>query len=238
MRYFDILCGVLLLINAVWVSLSSNMHAGVFVTWVLAILFLLVGAFYPKLSAPVKIIFYVCILLAMAAVVFLLVWGNSDNADYDEDAVIVLGAGLRGDKPSKSLAARLDAVLEYHKKNPDALIVVSGGQGSDEPISEALAMEQYLIERGVPASLIIKEDRSTSTAENFEFSKALIDSRISHSYKIVYSTNEYHVFRAGIIADSVGIKEASHISGRSPWYAVIPGAVRECMAIVRFYLPE
>jgi len=99
-------------------------------------------------------------------------------------------------------------------------------------------MERYLIHRGVPSSVIIKEDRSTSTAENFEFSKALLDAHFSDAYEVAYSTNEYHVFRAGAIAESVGIEGASHVSGPSPWYAVIPGAIRECMAIVRFYLPK
>ena len=237
MSYISLILGAVLLFNAVWVSVASNIHAGVFALWFLALLFIFAGVFYHRIPMLVKCIFYIGAALAFAAVAFLLLWGKIDTADYDEDAVIVLGAGLRGDKPSMALAARLDTALEYYQKNPDAVIVVSGGQGDDELISEALAMERYLAERGVPLSSIIKEDRSTSTQENFSFSKALLDSYIGKDYTVVYVTNEYHIFRAGLIAKKVGIETASHISGTSPWYIVLPGTIRECMAIVRFYLP-
>ena len=203
----------------------------------LAFLFILAGAFYHRLPIIIKCIFYIGAALALAAVVFLLLWGKTDTADCNEDAVIVLGAGLRGDKPSKALASRLNAALEYYQENPDTVIVVSGGQGDDELISEALAMEIYLTERGVPISSIIKEDRSTSTEENFLFSKDILDSRFDKDYTALYVTNEYHIFRAGLIAKRAGVENATHISGVSPWYIVIPGAIRECMAIVRFYLP-
>ena len=102
-------------------------------------------------------------------------FGFTDTVTYKEDAVIVLGAGLRGENLSLILRNRLDAAVEYYNENPEAVIVVSGGQGPDEDIPEAEAMERYLYEQGVPLNKIIKEDKSTSTEENFKFSKELLE---------------------------------------------------------------
>ena len=92
-----------------------------------------------------------------------------------EKAVVVLGAGLRGEQVSGLLARRLDAALDYYRENPDVLLVVSGGQGPDEVIPEAEAMARYLAARGVPQENIIKEDKSESTEQNFEFSRVLLE---------------------------------------------------------------
>ena len=226
-----------MLIDSIVITLVSNMHVGIISTWILSVLLILLGAFYTRVPRFLLIIFFVCFCIAAAAISFLMIFGECDNTNGDEDAIIVLGAGLRGQTPSKLLAARLDAAEKYYRENPNAMIVVSGGQGPDEEISEADAMERYLVKCGVPASSIIKEDRSTSTAENFEFSKELLDKIFDRPYSVVYATSNYHIFRAGLVARSCGIDRSSHIGGDVSWYSIIPCALRECMAIVRFYLP-
>ena len=96
-------------------------------------------------------------------------------ATGNEKAVVVLGAGLRGEQVSGLLARRLDAALAYYRQNPDVLLVVSGGQGPDEAIPEAEAMARYLQAHGVPGENILKEEKSESTQQNFEFSRALLE---------------------------------------------------------------
>ena len=69
--------------------------------------------------------------------------------------MIVLGAKIIGDRPSRMLRNRLDAAYAYLQAHPDAVGIVSGGQGSDEQYSEAYVMEQYLLSKGIPAERLV-----------------------------------------------------------------------------------
>jgi uncharacterized SAM-binding protein YcdF (DUF218 family) len=153
---------------------------------------------------------------------FLLLYGQSDSATFNEDAVIVLGAGLNGESPSMILRERLQAALRYHEQNPSAVIVVSGGLGDGVPITEALAMERYLVRMGVPPEMIIKEETSTNTRENIAFSKSLLDAYFNDEYKIVVITSDFHIFRSVMIARKNGLDSTqvhSKIPKRLiPWY--------------------
>ena len=80
-----------------------------------------------------------------------------------------------------TLARRLDAALAYLEENPKAYVVVSGGQGAGEDISEAEAMRRYLAARGIEESRILMEDKSMSTLENFLFSCLLYTSLLPHA---------------------------------------------------------
>lgn len=120
--------------------------------------------------------------------------------------IIVLGAGLDGYKVGKTLQSRLDKAVEYYKLNPNAKIIVSGGQGKDEIISEAVAMKRYLIENGVNENKIIKEDKATTTLENIKFSKDILKNRKDENAKALIVTNEFHLTRAMIIANILGVE--------------------------------
>ena len=110
--------------------------------------------------------------------------------------MIVLGAGLRKDKPSMLLRYRLDKAYEYAAEHPDLLIVTSGGQGRDEWIPEGQAMRDYLIEKGLPADRVLAESKSTSTEENFAFSLDILKERgYSADTPIVYVSNAFHCYR-------------------------------------------
>ena len=117
-----------------------------------------------------------------AIMVFIAVAGTCDKATGDEDAVIVLGCKVNESGVSNSLKARLDTTLEYHSVNPKAKIIVSGGQGSNEPMTEAEAMKRYLVANGVPEDIIYKEDKSTSTNENFANSKEILENLFDDDY--------------------------------------------------------
>lgn len=92
------------------------------------------------------------------------------------DYIIIHGAGLDGPRPTPLLAGRIDKALElWNKQHQHGKFVVSGGQGADEVVSEAQAMRDYLLEKGVPADAILMEDKSTTTWENLRYSLAIIN---------------------------------------------------------------
>jgi uncharacterized SAM-binding protein YcdF (DUF218 family) len=173
--------------------------------------------------------------LFFGLVIFLAAYGNRDTATFEEDAVIVLGTGSRGERVTRLLAYRLDKAAEYCEKSPKALIVVSGGQGAGEAITEALAMERYLLQRGVPQERIIKEEASTSTYENLVFSKAILDNRFSRPYKTVIVTNAFHMYRAGFLAKRVGVDAARYHAGML-WRSVPVNYSRECLAVLKTWV--
>ena len=124
------------------------------------------------------------------------------NKDPKVKCLIVLGAGLKGDVPSEVLKYRLDKAVEYYKENPDTIFIVSGGQGKDELISEAEAMEIYLSKRDIPIKNIIKEDKSTSTYENLKFSDEIIKQK-GITGDIAVMSNSFHMYRVKMISEKL-----------------------------------
>lgn len=146
------------------------------------------------------------------------------------DYIIVLGAQVRGDRITKSLKQRLDSAYEYAIANNDTVIIVSGGRGPGENLTEAAAMERYLVQRGIDSSRIVKEDKSTSTKENLNYSKAIIkDDRDS----VGIVTNGFHVFRAVKIAKKCGFSNVSGIAAPTNRILWMNYVVRECFALVK-----
>src|SRR5699024_6037840 len=114
----------------------------------------------------------------------------------------VLGAGLMGKRVTPLLAARINRGIEVYRRNPGSKIIMSGGQGPDEEIPEAVAMAKYAEEEGIPKQDIIVEDKSKTTRENLIFSHRLIKSD-SH-FAIV--TNSYYVYRDIVIEKRLGLQ--------------------------------
>ena len=150
--------------------------------------------------------------------------------------MIVLGCGLRGERVSVGLAKRLNKAYEYHEKNPDAMIIVSGGQGPQEDISEALAMKRYLAEKGVPEDKIIMEDKSTSTITNFRNSRAIMEENGMGLSSVVFVTNAYHVYRASSYAEDEGFIDIAHLGTDIIWYTISRNYMREMMAVVKMWV--
>lgn len=154
----------------------------------------------------------------------------------DKDYIIVLGCAIRKDgTPTPLLRGRLDRALDFARAQAaetgrTPVFVLSGGQGRDECISEAEAMHRYLLARGVPEERMLLEDRSTDTAENMAFSKALISKR-DPAARVAFSTSNYHVFRSGLKARRVKLK-ALGMGCRSKWYFWPNAAVREFVGLL------
>ncbi len=126
------------------------------------------------------------------------------------DFVVVLGSGLVGGSTVPPLlASRLGRAREVHERlsarGGSPVLITSGGQGPDEELPESHAMADYLTERGFPADLVEREDRSTTTEENLLFSKAIMEAA-KPDYRCVVVTNNYHAFRAAVTARRLGVR--------------------------------
>ena len=172
--------GMLVLLYAAVLSFFVRLASGLLLTALLGAVLLLTGMFYKPLKKRKWPLGLLCAAYALllAFVLFPALYSRNDTVTYDEDVLIVLGAGLDGEAVTPQLENRLEAAYAYHLRNPDAPVVVSGGQRDGEAISEALAMERWLISRGVPADRILREEASTSTYENLTNAKALLDERL------------------------------------------------------------
>ena len=175
----------------------------------------------------------VCLAGIEAAVVFR---GEADNSAIPVDAVIVLGAGVNGETPSAALWSRIRAAEDYLEIHPDVPVVLSGGQGAGEAISEAEAMRRALWkEDGAENARLLLEERSTNTAENFRFSKALLEERglDTETATIAVVTNDFHCFRAHMIARRQGLKTID-VPAELPWWWLTANYyLREAFAVVK-----
>ena len=160
----------------------------------------------------------------------LVISGMHATAPAGMDYLIVLGASVYQDGPSPALTRRLNAVMACLGDHPDAVIIASGGQGPDEPMSEAECIREELIRRGVDPARIQMEDESTDTRENLINCLKLFG---DPEARVGIVTNNFHVYRAVRIARKAGLHNACGIAGYStPWY--LPNnLLRECLGLVK-----
>lgn len=156
------------------------------------------------------------------------------------DYLIILGCRIREDGSLYPLLqGRVDRAIEVYRKQEEktgekAYFVPSGGQGSDEVISEAQAMKRYLAARGIPEEYILTEDRSVNTQENMCFSRSLIEAHCRQLGKengtIAFSTTNYHVFRSGIISRQQDFYPEG-LGSKTKWYFWPNAFVREMVGM-------
>ncbi len=149
------------------------------------------------------VILGICIFVGTEAVILKASLGAEDpQCDY----IVVLGAKVNGTAPSLSLSDRLDGAYDYLTKYPDAIAVLSGGQGPDEGISEAQCMLEQLTARGIDPARLWLEDKATSTWENMKFTLDLIEAKTgTRPTQLGILSSEYHLFRASLFAKDCGV---------------------------------
>ena len=240
-RLLLLLVGALGIANTLLTSAMSHLNFGVLLPALLGTPLLIVGLFLPGLKrfsengfgGICKWVFFAgyTVLFLAFAITFLVI-GRAAHEDVPEnaDVLIVLGAGLRGETPSWVLRNRLNTAKLYLDENPHTVAIVSGGQGKGEQIAEATAMARYLRNAGIPEHRIILEDASTSTQENFAFSQTIIQERWGAAATVVFVTTDFHVYRAGRVAQKQGI-HATGIAAPDVWYIAINNLLRESTAI-------
>lgn len=228
--------GIFLVIYMLGFALFNNFNIGILIPMIFGVIVSL-WCYLPSnnIIKWLKRLFILGSMIFISLMLFIAVMSNVNAPSYTEDAVIVLGCGLHGSIPSRNLADRLDAAIEYSKKNPNALIVVSGGQGPQEDCSEAEAMRKYLIDKGINKYKIIEENKSTSTNENYLFSKAILDKILGSEYKIAYVTNSFHSYRAGELAKINGLNSRAY-NAKTKIESLIPNYAREVLAVIQLWV--
>jgi uncharacterized SAM-binding protein YcdF (DUF218 family) len=154
----------------------------------------------------------------------------------NQDFIIVLGSGLINDKVPPLLASRINKAIDFYWKQAaittPPTIIFSGGQGPDENLPEAEAMQNYAIEKGIPLEHTVGENRSVNTYQNMLFSKEIMDSlKPKGKYKSIFTTNNFHLFRAGIYARQAGLNSQG-IGSKTAFYYWPNAMIREYVAIV------
>ena len=145
------------------------------------------------------------------------------------DYLIVLGARVEQDGPSRALHHRIDAAAEYMADNPDAIAIASGGKGADEPISEAACIRDGLIAAGIAPERILMEEQSSTTAENMRLSEALISDETA---EVGIVTNNYHVHRALGLARKAGIRNSHGVAAEYTGFTLFHYMVREALGLM------
>lgn len=237
-KLVSVISGALLLGNTALMMTIANLNFGLLPVALLGTALLVYGLFFEKL--PFRKIISSVLAFGLAVIIaftsFLAFYGRNDNATYEEQTVIVLGCGIRGERVSVGLAKRLNKAYEYHLQNPEAVIIVSGGQGPQEDIPEALAMKRYLVSKGVSEDKIIMEDKSTSTITNFRNSYKIMYENNLSEYSVVFVTNGYHVYRAKEYAESEGFKGITHLGTDIIWYTIPMNYMREMLAVMKMWV--
>lgn len=151
------------------------------------------------------------------------------------DAIIVLGCAVYGENPSPFYKERLNEAIKLYKEGFGKYIIVSGGKGSGEDISEAEAGKKYLLKNGIPDNIILKDDESYSTLQNLKNSKKIMDEKSLKTAIIV--SNSFHLKRASMIAKEAGINASySGVFVKRYFYEEVYGFLREAPALLYMYL--
>lgn len=183
------------------------------------------GKWFLRIIATIIAFGFVYVVVISAVIVY-----AANKTPDTTSTAVVLGCKVDGTNPSLMLTRRLEAAEEYLEKNPNVVCIVSGGQGYNEGISEAQCMYNYLTEHGIEKDRIIMEDKSTTTSENMQFSKKIIEEK-GLNKNIAIITDGFHEYRASIIAKEVGLNPTGAVSAKTDIYLLAAYHFRETIAI-------
>ena len=237
-----LIVGVVLIVETLIISTLSNFNLGVILPAFFGVPLVFVALVLPSMQsgflAFLKWLIVACYAVAFAIFIVcgaLMIHASQQGEHVEADAVIVLGAAVHGDKVTWVLENRLNTAIEYLEAHPSAVCVVSGGQGAGESVTEASAMKNYMVERGIDETRIYAEERATNTNENFSYSKEIIDEVVGADAKIAFVTTNFHVYRAGRVAAAQGV-DAVGIPADDVWYLRLNNFLRECVGICVYAL--
>ena len=211
-----------------------------FIIWIFAAIFwgflylMDKKSLWPKIPKAIKYAF--SSIVAICLTIFVICQGciltqffskGESGAEY----IIVLGAQMRDWGPSVVYKARLDSAIEYLNNNPDTKVIVTGGQGANESISEGEGGQEYLLAQGINKDRILVEKDSVDTDENISNALSLIDT--DNDMKICIVTNNFHVFRGVMIAKRYTNAKISGIAAFTQYQYLPNNMVRETFGILK-----
>lgn len=241
-KNIDLFVGAIFIIYFIFLMCMISPISFKWVFIILGIGFIVYHYMKNKIKKEIKYIINSIFIIGLLA--FIMIQGfiifyskdNTSTADY----MIILGAGINGEELSLTLQQRLDKAMEYiNNYDKDIKIIVSGGQGPNEDISEASAMEKYLISKGISDNQIFIEDMSTSTYENFKYSYdkiSILENENIKNLKIKVVTSDFHAFRSSFLSKRNGFENVTFYTNKS-YIPLIPVMyTREAFAVVKSYI--
>lgn len=226
----------------------SILMFGVFVICRICYYFDSIKAFFDGMSSPDNNVYNVATTIIFNIVLFLVAVGTMTTVflivyiilsllacakpkNSDGDFILIHGCHT-GTIISPILKHRVDKALEVFKNGGEkAMFVLSGGKGSDEPVSEACAMHDYLLQNGVKQKSMFLEDESTTTFENIMIVKEMTSPKLRDPMYIIVS-DDYHVLRASIYARKLDMRVKT-IGAKTKIYYWFYGTIREFLAVIR-----
>lgn len=218
----------------------------------LGLLIFFLSLFFPRVKAQIarlctqkrgKILLtvlsclFVLLFIYISTVTVLVVRGFSASETIPANTpAIVLGCAVNGDKPSHMLQKRIDAAFIYLTENPQAVCILSGGKGDGESLAEAEAMYQSLVEKGIAPERLYKEDKSTTTAENMQYSKEILETQALGD-TVVLITTDFHQFRAGLLAQKCGLS-VYKVCAQSGTFSLPTFIVREWFTVIGYFFAK
>ena len=177
-------------------------------------------------------------ILAFGALLGIVLAGGHDEIHGDPTVMIILGCQLREDGPSILLQDRLDEALDYLDNHPDMTVVVSGGQGPNEPTTEARGMADYLLAHGIPEEQILLEDQSHNTSQNLAYSmRVLEEAGVDWEGRVLVVSDGFHLARVRMLASRHGLGQVSTLAAPSSDFGSrIQMYIREPQALVKSFL--
>ena len=241
MMKFLLICAALLVLLALLLMAIPGFQFSIVLCFAFAAVCVLFFYFLkcptPLTAVLSKILSVLLILGAIAAAItaVFIVRAAHPKARPACDYVVVLGAGVRGTVPSLSLQERINAAYDYLTANPEAIAVLSGGQGPGEEITEAACMYRELAGMGIDGSRLLTETASYSTMENLQFSLKILEETLgTRPEQIAIISSEYHLFRAGLFANRLGL-ESFGIPAKTTWFPLrINYTLREIVAVWKY----
>lgn len=240
MYILAVICIIYFIALAVYTGLRSEFHF----IWLAGGIFLLAlgkicglqraGVIHVPIVI-VRLFWGICIalLIVLISVEAIIISSGHAKPQPGADYMIVLGGQVKGTRVSLLLKYRLDAAYDYLAENENTRVIVSGGQGSGEDISEAQAMQEYLIAKGISTDRILMEDKSVNTEQNIAFSRRMMD---DSKDKVVVVSNAFHIFRAVGICKKQGLAHAEGLGAKSNLLMAPTNYLREAIAVVKYKL--
>lgn len=200
----------------------------------------MVGRVLPRFARVCTIVFtlaLICGLILFGVTEYFIIRASFGTLETQVDYLVVLGAKVRQDGPSVSLWDRIYETVSYLNAHPDTIAIVSGGQGEDEPITEAKSMHDELVKLGISEDRIWMEYKATSTDENLRYSLDLIEEKTGRRPQTLgVLSSEYHLFRASLMAKKLGIEFVGVPAKTTKITQLINHAMREVAGVWHFYI--
>jgi uncharacterized SAM-binding protein YcdF (DUF218 family) len=176
--------------------------------------------------------------LAFGALLGVVLSGSHDDVRGEPQVMIVLGCQVKSWGPSILLQDRINTAAEYLLAHPDTLVIASGGQGPDEPMSEAQAIRDGLAALGVEEERIYLEDQSHNTSQNLTCSRAILEElEVPVEGNVLVVSNGFHLARVRLLAERYGLGEVSTLAAPSShWPSRLKMYLREPLALVKSFL--